>query len=319
MNKTKDKKHTTKQQKKRPSKQKKEKYRLRNWPEYNKSLIKRGNINLWIPSDITDWWYGTGRTTYSDRAIEAMLMVKAVYRLPLRSVVGFIQSIFEQSGIELSVPDYSTLSRRAAKLNVTLNKSTKDITDLILDSIGTKVYGEGEWKVRKHGWSYRRTWKKIHLGIDSNGEIRAVVMSHSDTHDVVPTKELLAQEDAQITDFYGDGAYDSNDIYRELEKRGVSGYHIPPQHNARITRKSHHERNKNIREIRQSDRDTWKQESGYQQRSIVEAIMFRYKTTFGQKLSFRSESSQKSEIMIKCNILNAFHHLCEVDSYAVVP
>jgi IS5 family transposase len=310
---------TTKDTQKHTKKQKKEKYRLRNWSEYNKSLIRRGRINLWLPSDITDWWYGIGRDVYSDKAIEAVLMIKAVYRLPLRATVGFVQSIFEQSGIELSVPDYTTLSRRAKKLNVVLNKSHKDITDLILDSTGAKVYGEGEWKVRKHGWSYRRTWKKIHLGIDSNGEIRAVVMSHSDTHDVVPAKELLAQENVQITDFYGDGAYDSNDIYQELEKRGVSGYHIPPQHNARITRKSHHERNKNIREIRRSNRDTWKQESGYHRRSLVETTMFRYKTTFGQQLSFRTESSQKSEIMIKCNILNMFHHLCEIDSYAVTP
>jgi len=303
------------------SNQKKSKvnYHVRNWPEYNKSLIQRGSIGLWIDNTITDWWHESGRNTYSDRAIEFMLTIKAVYRLPLRSVVGFMRSIFESSGIALEVPDYTTISRRAPKLDIKLRKLHKDITDIIVDSTGVKVYGEGEWKVRKHGWSYRRTWKKIHIGIDSNGEIRALSVTCSDAHDMIPIKQLLGQEDAQITDFYGDGAYDSNKLYRELEDRGVIGYHIPPQHNAKITKKSHYQRNQHIRDIRQTDRDTWKQNNGYHMRSLVETTMFRYKTIFGQHLSFRTKSSQQAEIMIKCNILNTFHHLCEIDSYAVVP
>jgi Transposase DDE domain len=321
MNKTKDKKHTIRQSKKRPSKAK-NKYRLRNWSAYNRSLIRRGSLDLWLSGSITDWWYGAGRNTYSNRAIEAILMIKVVYRLPLRQTVGFIQSIFEQSGIDLSVPDYTTLSRRAQKLDIVLNKSAKDITDLILDSTGVKVYGEGEWKVRKHGWSYRRTWKKIHIAIDSLGEIRAVVVTDSDTHDSTPVDEILSQETAEITDFYGDGAYDSYEIYQSLKTRGVTGYHIPPQKNAKIwvhgnSKEECYARDENLRAIRKSTRKKWKQESCYHTRSLGETIMYRYKTTFGQHLSARKDESQKTEIMIKCNILNTFHHLCKPESYLV--
>ena len=92
---------TTVNKQKSTKKQKKEKYRIRNWSAYNKSLIKRGSINLWIPSDIADWWYGNGKNTYSDRAIETMLTIKAVYKLPLRGTTGFVQSLFAQVGITL--------------------------------------------------------------------------------------------------------------------------------------------------------------------------------------------------------------------------
>lgn len=300
-------------------KKSKVKYNIRNWSEYNKSLIKRGSIDLWINDSVVDSWYQSGRNTYSDGAIEFMLTMKAVYHLPLRSVVGFVRSVFKQSAIILDVPDYTTLSRRAQKLDIKLQKNHKVVTDIIVDSTGVRVYGEGEWKVRKHGWNYRRTWRKIHIGIDSSGELRALEVTHSDTHDIVPIKQLLNQEQAQITDFYGDGAYDSNSLYQHLENIGVLRYHIPPPINARIGPKSHYQRNQHIKDIALTDRATWKQASGYHTRSLVETTMFRYKTIFGDKLSFRNELSQRAEITTKCNILNTFHYLCQIDSYAVVP
>ena len=293
-------------------------YRIRNWSEYNKSLMKRGSLDLWLSEDIESWWYGNGKDTYSDKTIEFMITMQMIYQLPLRQVVGFVRSLFKQSDIDLVVPDYTTISRRMKKLSVTLQKKPKDITDIIVDSTGIKVYGEGEWKVRKHGWNYRRTWKKVHIGIDSLGEIRMVSMTHSDTHDSVPVKSLLKQEEAWITDFYGDGAYDSSELYRYLEKRNTVGYHIPPQHNAQITSKGHHQRNQHIRDIQATDRDTWKQNSGYHTRSLSETTMYRYKTIFGQHMKYRSENSQHNEVIIKCNILNTFHYLCEIDSYAVM-
>jgi IS5 family transposase len=310
MNKTKDISHSIKP---------KVKYKIHNWSQYNKSLVQRGSIGLWLTDDITDWWYDSGRNTYSDRSIECILILKVVYKLPLRQIVGFMRSIFESSGTTLVVPDYTTICRRTQELDIQLKKTNKVITDIIVDSTGVRVYGEGEWKVRKHGWGYRRTWKKIHLGIDSNGEIRAVTITHSDSHDMVAVKQLLDQEKSVVTDFYGDGAYDSNNLYRELEKRGVIGYHIPPQYNAKITQKSHFVRNGHIEDIQKSSREDWKKTNGYHTRSLVETTMFRYKTIFGDRLSARTQSSQKAEIITKCNILNTFHYLCAIDSRVVSP
>jgi hypothetical protein len=300
----------------------KKKYKIRNWSQYNTSLINRGSLTLWISDDIASWWYGKGHDTYSDRAIEVMLTIKAVYGLPLRATTGFVQSIFDLLGIPLSVPDYTTISRRAEYLNVHLRKTHKEITDLILDSTGSKVFGEGEWKVRKHGWSKRRTWKKLHIGIDSHGEIRGVVMTDNNMHDSLVVDNILNQETSQITDFYGDGAYDTWEVYQTLIAWGITGFHIPPRTGAVIQMHGNNNRipyprDVNLRAIRKSTRKQWKETSGYHTRSLVENLMFRYKTIFGDHMSFRSDTRQRNEVLTKCNILNTFHFLGVPESYVV--
>lgn len=294
-------------------------YHVKNWGKYNKALIQRGSLTLWISDDIKTWWYGTGHDTYSDRAIEAMLTIQAIHRLPLRATVGFVQSIFRLTGINLSVPDYTTLSRRAESIRVPLRVSRKETTDLILDSTGVKVFGEGEWKVRKHGWSKRRVWKKIHVGIDSNGEIRAVEVTGHNAHDCTAVNDILNQGDTPVTDFYGDGAYDTWGVYHLLLAHGVSGFHIPPQKNAKIhvhgnTKRTPYPRDENLRAIRKSTRKRWKEVSGYHVRSLGETVMYRYKTTFGGHMTFRREKRQKTEVLVKCNILNTFHFLGSPES-----
>jgi IS5 family transposase len=306
----------------RKKKKSQRKYKITNWSAYNKALMQRGSITLWISDDISSWWYGTGKNTYSDRAIETMLTIQAVYELPLRATVGFVRSLFAQVGILLEIPDYTTLSRRAQHIAITLKKNRKSASDLILDSTGAKVYGEGEWKARKHGWSKRRTWKKLHIGIDGDGEIRAVAVTENDIHDAEVVSDILAQEDGQITDFYGDGAYDAFHVYESLKDHGVTGFHIPPQKNAKIhqhgnTKALPHPRDENLRSIRKTSREQWKQISGYHTRSLGESVMFRYKTIFGERLCFHNEKSQANEVLIKCNILNRYQTLGMPDTVAI--
>jgi Transposase DDE domain len=287
----------------------KRKYRVKNWPEYNRSLIARGSLTLWISDDVAGSWYGHGHETYSAMAIETMLCIKAIYHLPLRS-------IFEMKEIGLAVPDYTTIARRAGKIKVALRATRKNVTDMVLDSTGLKVFGEGEWKVRKHGWGKRRTWKKVHIGIDSMGEIRAVVMTGNHTHDSDVVKDILSQEEARIDDFYGDGAYDKAKVYRSLIGRGVAGFHIPPQRNA-VFKGDGGPRDRNLKAIRASSREEWKESSGYHTRSLGETAMFRFKRTFGDHMDFRTEERQRNEVLVKCNILNALHSLGVPESYAV--
>jgi hypothetical protein len=113
--------------------------------------------------------------------IQAVLTLKHVYHLTLRASQGFMQSLRELAFADLRVPNYTTLSRRAQELQVTLPEmSSGDPIHLVVDSTGVKLYGEGEWKVRKHGYSKRRTWRKVHLGLDvKTGQIRAALMTHS--------------------------------------------------------------------------------------------------------------------------------------------
>lgn len=120
------------------------------------------------------------RYCYSDGAIEAILSVRVIYGLSLRAVQGFFEGFMQG----LIIPHYSRLSRRAKDLEIEISRMKKEgkkPTDLVIDSTGLKVYGEGEWKTRIHGKDKRRTWRKYHVSVDPN------------THEVV-AQELNPQE-----------------------------------------------------------------------------------------------------------------------------
>lgn len=294
------------------------KYKITNWSEYNKALIARGSLTLWLPGDLEECWYGQGKYAYSDQAIEIMLVLKARFRLPLRCVVGFARSTLTT----VEIPDYTTLSRRAGRLEIALKKRIKETVSMNLDSSGLKVHGEGEWKVRIHGKSRRRTWTKLHVAVDDDGEIRAVVTTHCDVHDGEPIDDILIQEHAIIGTFRGDGAYDGAPVYMSLRAREVSHVCIPPRKDAkiRIHGNSHappYTRDENIRAIRDTSRKRWKVESGYHRRSVSENTFFRFKTILGDRLSFRIPENQRTEILIKCNILNRFHEMGMPDCHLV--
>ena len=156
-----------------PSK-KKDKYRICNWKQYNESLVNRGSITFWFDEASINTWHSSEKSgkpgrpdTYSDDAIRCGLMIKAVFRIALRALQGFIKSLITILGLDLTCPYYSVFCRRAKDLRIPLRKLLKpgEKLNVIFDSTGVKVYGEGEWKVRKHGYSKRRTWRKVHVGM----------------------------------------------------------------------------------------------------------------------------------------------------------
>src|SRR5512135_2437986 len=156
---------------------KKAAYRIRNWRQYNRALVHRGSLTVWVDQKALDAWNYHGpaqwgaRFVYSDVAIQCLLTLRAVFRLPLRGTQGMAHSVFELMGLDLEVPHYSTLSRRAAELSVDLARKSEGPLHLVLDSTGLKVYGEGEWKVRRHGYSKRRTWRKLHLAVNDRAKL----------------------------------------------------------------------------------------------------------------------------------------------------
>jgi DDE family transposase len=158
-------------------------YRIRNWKQYNDSLVRRGSLTLWVEQETLQAWRYQGPSQrgaqfqFSDLAIECLLTLRAVYHLTLRGTEGFAHSLFGLMGVDLPVPDYTTLCRRAATVRITLPKRAEGPLHLVLDSTGLKVYGEGEWKVRQHGYSKRRTWLKLHLAVDpQTHEIQAAMV-----------------------------------------------------------------------------------------------------------------------------------------------
>ena len=311
----------------------KKKYKVRNWKEYNESLVNRGSLDFWIEQGIAEVWQDKdhivirkkrgAQRQYSDQAIGLCRLVGKVFHQRLRQTEGFMRSIFIQSRIQLEVPNYSTLCRRGVKLTVKIPRQQKERVVAILDSTGLKVYGEGEWKVRKHGYSKHRQWMKAHVSIDRDGEIRAVRLTDNSVDDAAVAEELLNDQKADtIEQVAGDGAYDKRSVYQACKKHTVDRILIPPRKGARIwthgnSRGEKHPRDGNLRAIRRTTRRRWKQDSGYHIRSKVEATMFRKKTIFGEKFFSRSIENQKTELAIMVKALNLMLYNGMPESYAV--
>jgi len=313
-----------------PSSRPKRLYRVRNWPEYEKALIQRGSVTFWLTDDFEKVWLYAGEKQrgsqfdYSEQAIEIMLTIKEVFQLSNRGVEGFVRSLFGMLNIHLQVPDHSTLSKRSKTLRVKLPKKTKDSMNLVLDSTGLKIYGEGEWKVRKHGYSKHRTWRKLHVGANpDNGEIQVAVLTGNNISDDVVVKKMLEEIEHSLLACAADGAYDKRRVYDALNAHspGVEIL-IPPRKNAHIWQHGNSKgerlkRDENLRYIRKHGRQQWKQDSGYHIRSLAETILFRLKTIFGDKLSARLLETQIAQALIRCLALNRMTQLGMPESYLV--
>lgn len=306
---------------------KKTPYRIRNWPAYNAALIGRGSLTLGVDDDAIRSWRYSGPTQrgaqyhYTDAAIRCVLTLRVVYHLALRASEGLARSVFALLAVSLPVPSYSTLSRRAAELPVALGALPRATPlHLVIDSSGFKVYGEGEWKVRQHGWSKRRTWRKLHLAVDeATGEIVAAVASEAGGADDDALPDLLEQVPGEIHQVSADGAYDKRHCYDALAARGALAI-IPPRRDAKIWQHGNcagapWQRDENLRAIRQKGRRRWKQDSGYHRRSLAETSFFRFKTIFGPTLHARAFAQQATELFLKAGALNRMTHLGMPDSY----
>lgn len=310
----------------------KEVYKLRNWSEYNASLKNRGKLTIWLSDDVKSAWLynGTqkpgGEVIYSDVAIEFCLTMKHLYGLGYRQTEGFVEDLFDLLGIDLPVLSYSQLQRRSAsiKVEIGVRKHNKESIDLVLDSTGLKVYGEGEWKVRKHGWQKRRTWRKLHMGSDgADLEIISVVLTGNEVDDaqagITIMEEIADMEDAPVLDSAAaDGAYDKKKFRAKVPK-GTRQL-IPPQKNAVRSKTKDPDliqRDEAIDKIEQVGRREWKEQTGYHIRSKSEVNMYRYKKIFGGGMSARKSTYEETEVRIKCKILNQFVKIGMPESYKV--
>jgi hypothetical protein len=315
-------------------KSKKPKYKVRNWKEYNASLCKRGSLTLFLsPSVLAEWQQlvdkkkVVGEQTYSDSIILCCLLIKVNYRLRYRQSTGFLESLFFLLNMSLlPIPDYSILCRRQQTLPIEISQRLSQGENLVIgiDSTGLKVYGEGEWKVRKYGWSKRRTWRKLHICIDlKTQEILSAELTGNEEDDAHVGKRMLKGKTQKISRFHGDGAYDDLEFREVLD--GEILPIIPPPKNAIVRNPKKNKplpvhirkRNEAVEYIQQHGDKAWKMEQGYHKRSLNEVVMFRYKTIFGGELDARTIKNQKTEIQLKCLILNMFTGIGMPNSYKV--
>ena len=310
---------------------KKPTYRVRNWSKYNKSLVKRGSLTVWVSPDVLAAWTTvppSGKRghpqTYRAVAIESMATWRAVYHLAQRATQGWLASIFELRRVTVPGPSDRTLSRRQQTLDIHLPKRKPgEGVHLVVDRTGVKVFGEGEWKVRQHGYTKRRTWKKLPVGVDeTTGDILARSVTDHSVADHEERPGLLDQIDEPLQQVSADGAYDKRNAYDAIRDRDALAP-LPPRRGARIWQpaNSKHDRlsrDENLRAIRKHGRKAWKHTSGYHRRSLAETTMSRFKRILGPTISARTFASQTTQIKGRCKILNTMTQLGTPDSYLAV-
>lgn len=307
----------------------KKQYKTTNWKEYNDALVSRGSITIWLSDEAIASWNTPERSgkaghpkTYSDLAIQTALSIQAVYHLPLRATEGFLQSLLMMMGCtHLKSPDYSTLSYRSKDLGVSMSSAVRRALSsgeglhIAVDSTGVKIYGEGEWKVRKHGWTKRRTWRKVHLGVDVSTHL---IPTHETTDqnmiDAHAVPDLLKKlpDEAKIDTLYGDGAYDTWDVHDLCFDNDITLV-APPRANARDQylepnergyHQSQDKRNAVVRIVEKEGMKAWKHVSGYHKRSLSETAMYRFKTILGDKLTSRTQDRQNTQVSVRIAVLN---------------
>ena len=249
--------------------------------------------------------------TYSDTAIPTCLTMKVLFGMALRQTTAFVESLLHLVGLDWTVPDFSTLSRRQKTLAVNIPyRGSKGPLHLLIDSTGIKVEGEGEWHARKHGGPKRRVWRKIHLSIDEETlKVRAVEITASHIGDAPVLPDLLSQipGNQEIGSVTAAGAYDTRKCHDAIAARGAHAV-IPPRKNAKpwkTVTAGAAARNEALRASRNLGWALWRRWSEYHRRSRVETKMHCVKL-LGQRLIARDFDRQVAELQVRLAVLNGY-------------
>ncbi len=289
---------------------------MTNSAQYDAALRQRGSLTVWFTDEAIAAWRAEPRTTrggqphYSALAIRTALTLRAVSRLALRQTEGLIGSVLQLLGLDLAVPDHSTLSRRAETLEVPKPcPSSSGPVHLLVDSTGLRLCGAGEWLTEKHGTRRRRSWRKLHIGIDAEtGQILASELTGSDVDDGSQVDPLLDQIAAPLGSFTGDGAYDQEGIYGIVAQRHPDAEVIvPPRSTAVLSEDGETtptQRDGHLQSIAEHGRMGWQQRSGYNRRALVEASISRLKRIIRDALRSRTDRRRATEVAIAVHALN---------------
>ncbi|TDR74490.1 IS4 family transposase [Photobacterium lutimaris] len=230
-------------------------------------------------------------------------MLKGVFGVSLRALEGFINSLFDLMDVPLKSPDYSSISKREKTVPVKYRNPSRGPVNHVVDATGLKVFGEGEWKTRKHGKEKRRTWRKLHLAVDADThEVIAAEVSLVNVGDneVLPT--LLNPLRRRLLQVLADGAYDTKECHKLLRKKRAKPT-IPPRADAGYWEEGH-PRNDAVFALKNDTLNQWKKDNGYHQRSLSETAMYRYKQLINPKLSLRDYDAQVGEVLAGVKAMN---------------
>ena len=310
----------------------------RQWKKYNQKLVSRGSITLYLNEEVIKAWSYQGKRKrggkiqYSDTSIETVLSLGYLFRLPLRQSVGFTDSICKLMKLSVPMPDYTTLSRRNKSLQIKLKGALskielKDGLELAIDSTGLSIYQSSGWHAQKYkGRKHERnaSWRKLHIALDlHSGKVLAMQYSDSKVSDSSCFQPLLAQATklcgtTAIKSVRADRAYDNLPCYQAACSRSIKPI-IPVRRNAVSQSQSLKGGQKPNPHLKQRDETIkyiksfpsyhkgtkeWEKQTGYHLRSRIESYMNCFKRVFGGTLKAKNESSRKTEMLLKVNLLN---------------
>ena len=293
-------------------------YRVLNWPAYEAGLRRRGDLTLWLDQAALAGWAAPKRSTpggqrrYSDLAVELVLTLRLVFHLALRQAEAFARSVLALLGVELRVPDHTTLSRRGRTFagRQPRVRASSGPVHLVLDSTGLGLFGQGEWCAAKHGRA-RRRWLKLHLGVDATtGEVVAHVLTDGHADDAAQVPNLVRQPEGAIASVTADGAYDGDPVYQAAAARQPGQpppVVIPPRSSAvpsTADPDKQSPRDRHIQLITEHGRMAWQRMTGYGRRNAAETTMARYKHLIGPRLRARSAAAQAGEVALAVQVLN---------------
>ena len=303
---------------------------MTNWAAYDAGLRARGSLTVWFSAEAVAAWKAEPRTgrggqlSYSDLSIATALTLRAVFRLALRQTEGLIGSIIHLLGLDLAVPDHSTLSRRAETLEVPRPASGPrgEPVHLLVDSTGLKLCGAGEWLAEKHGASKRRSWRKLHIGMEAGtGRIVAAALTDKYADDGLQVGPLIDQVAAPVVSFTADGAYDQEGVAAAVAARHPEAAVIVPPRSTAVpsetaetapTQRDHH-----LQCIAEHGRAAWQKASGYNIRARVEATIGRFKQVIGDGLRSRTDQRRAAEVEGAVHALNRMLELGRPESVRI--
>jgi Transposase DDE domain len=302
-------------------------YRVQNWPEYDRALQQRGSLTVWVTPEALAAWQPprTGKRgrpcDYSDVAIETGHLLRLAFGRPWRQTEGLLRSITALLGLEVGIPDHTTFSRRSPGLVLAAAlaraQARGEPVHVVIDATGLKVHGAGElWLVERHGERGKRSWRKLHLAVDpDSGEILASELTTNEEGDASQVGALLAQIPGPLGSVTADGAYDGEPVYRAVSERQPGppvAVVIPPRSTAvpsTAAGTTPGQRDQHIQLIRDKGRLGWQKAVGYGRRALGETAMSRYKALIGRGLRARTVPAQKTEARAACSVLNRMTRL----------
>jgi len=299
-----------------------QKRRVTNSAAYDAARRQHGSLTVWFTDEAIEGWRAELRTTtggqpwYSPLTIQTALTLRVVFRLARRQTEGLIGSVIGLLGLELRVPDHSTLNRRAKTLEVPRPQPRRDgdPLHLLVDSTGLRLCGAGEWLQEKHGTKVRRSWRKPHIGLNAgSGQIVAASLTTKEVDDGAEVGPLLDQITGAVASFTGDGGYDQDRVYASVaEHHPEAAVVIPPRATAvpsDTAATAPTQRDGHLKHIAEHGRMARQKASGYTTRARAEAAISRFKQVIGDGLRPRTDERRATEVDIAVHALNCMLEL----------